>query len=136
MNNKYDRDEAPKTYDEMVAAGYEMTGEGVWMPREEAGSFEVLITEAEPAVKLVMFINGEEVIAEVQESFAGDTYTLINPLRVMVQSTSADGDERTSTVAFTDWMPLSDDRSITVNRSFVATITNPIESLIASYRNG
>jgi len=113
MNNQYDRgEEAPNTL------------------------CEVDITEASPAVKLVMFINGEEVICELTESFDGTTYKLNKPLRVMVQATSSDGNERTSTIAFSDWMPLSEDRTITVNRSFIATITNPIESLITSYRNG
>ena len=115
MNNNYDREELHKV---------------------DSTTYEVLITEAEPAVKLVMFLNGEEVIAEVVEQMGSNSVKLIKPLRVLVQSTSSDGNERSSTVAFSDWMPLSEDREIEVSRGFIATITTPLESLVSSYQNG
>lgn len=99
-------------------------------------SLEVTITDPQPVVKLIMFLNGEEVIAEVIERTCGDLITLVNPLRVMVQSTSSDGEERSSTIAFTDWMPLSENRSIDVRKSFIATITTPLDSIAKSYHNG
>ena len=99
-------------------------------------SLEVTITDPQPAVKLIMFLNGEEVIAEVIERTCGEWITLVKPLKVMVQSTSSDGEERSSTVAFTDWMPLSEDREIDVRRSFIATITKPLDSISDSYQNG
>lgn len=103
---------------------------------DRSESFEVTITDPEPAVKLIMFLNGEEVIAEVIERTCGDTVTLVKPLKVMVQATSSDGNERSSTIAFSDWMPLSEDREIDVRRSFIATITTPLDSLVKSYQNG
>ena len=119
MNNNYDREESYKTHDEL-----------------SGGSLSVTITDPEPAVKLIMFLNGEEVISTITENSYGSTITLSNPLKVMVQSTSSDGEDRSSTVAFTDWMPLSQDREIAVSKSFIATITTPLDSLVKSYQNG
>lgn len=101
-----------------------------------SNALEVTITDSRPAVKLIMFLNGEEVVAEVIERTCGEVITLVNPLKVMIQSTSSDGNERSSTIAFTDWMPLSEDREINVRKSFIATITKPLETIEKSYHNG
>ena len=136
MNNKYDREEAPKSYDEMVADGYEMTGDGFWVPGEEENI--VITAESTSAVKLLLLQSGEEVLCTYTESMYTDKCFLGNPMSVIVQSTASDGgNERTSTVAFSDWMPLSEDRNIEVSRSFIVAVTTPIESLVESYqKNG
>ena len=136
MNNKYDRDDAPKTHDEMVDAGYEMTGDGFWIPGNEENI--VITAEATSSVKLLLLQSGEEVLCTFTESMYTDKCFLGNPMSVMVQSTTSEGGgERTSTVAFSDWMPLSEDRNIEVSRSYIVAVTTPIESLVESYqKNG
>ena len=109
MNNKYDR---------------------------EVGCVDVTMPESPAAVKLLLLLTGEEVLAEVIEHLGSDEVTLIRPMRVMVQSTSSDGDSRSSTIAFTDWMPLSESREIRVSRKMIGVITTPLDSLIESYTNG
>ena len=136
MNNKYDRE---LSHQEYIDAGYEMTADGFWVPAdpaELAGCVDITIEGSEPAVKLLLLLNGEEIISEVVENLYSDTVKVINPLRVMVQATSSNGNERSSTIAFTDWMPLSQSREIEVNKSFIVSITDPIDTLVESYRNG
>ena len=138
MNNDYDREEdkSPKNYDEMVAAGYEMTGEGMWIPREE-GVIDVSVNSL-PVVKLVVFLNGEQVLAEIAENMDGVSLTLKNPLGVMLQGvTDADDDgEYQSTVSYGAWLPLAADRDIVVERSSIIAICDPIPSLVESYLEG
>ena len=138
MNNEYDRGDAPevKSYEEMKAAGYEMSGEGFWTPGDDGNI--VITDEPETAIKLLLLDSGEEVLCTFTESMYSSKCTLGNPMRVMLQSTTSDGgDERTSTVAFSDWMPLSADRNIEVSRSYIVAVTTPIESLVESYqKNG
>ena len=135
MNNNYDREEAPKTYDEMVAAGYEMTGEGVWIPRDEI--MEVTITEEDltPETKVELFLlkSGETIISQFTQSLSGQTYFFEDPRVVMIQSSSGDGDGTQTTIAYTDWMPLAKGRSYTVSSDWVVCRTQPLDSLVESY---
>lgn len=41
----------PKTYDEMIAAGYEMTADGFWMPKENFKPWNGLVPGSEEAVE-------------------------------------------------------------------------------------
>lgn len=141
MNNNYDREESkpnPENYDEMIAAGYEMSGEGFWIPPQEMdGVVDVSVTEI-PVVKLVVFLNGEQVLAEVEESMDGKKLTLKNPLSVMLQGvTEADdnGDYQT-TVSYGAWLPLAADRDIVVERGSIISICDPVQSLVDSYVGG
>ena len=124
MNNKYDREDAPKTYDEMVAAGYEMTGEGFWVPQEEHP--EVL----EPIVRLFLLRSGEQVLSRYSENSFGTSFTLSNPILVR-EELIADGTQ--SNVAYEHWLPLSADRNITVRTDYVVSITTPLEELVKTY---
>ena len=135
MNNKYDRDEAPKTYDEMVAAGYEMTGDGFWIPNED--TMEVTITEEDlaPAVGLFLLKSGETIISEFTQSMSGGTYRLDDPRVVMIQASTGDGESTQTTIAYSDWMPLSKERSYTLSSDWVVCQTEPLESLVESYLN-
>ena len=141
MNNNYDREESkpnPENHDEMIAAGYEMSGEGFWIPREENGVINVDVNLV-PVVKLVVFLNGEQVLAEVEENLNNSSITLKNPLGVMLQGVSdIDGvdDENQATVSYGAWLPLAADRDIVVERSSVITICDPVSSLVDSYLDG
>jgi hypothetical protein len=91
-----------------------------------------------PVVKLVVFLNGEQVLAEVDESIDGGRITLKNPLSVMIQSmTDADenGDYQ-STVSYGSWLPMAADRDIEVERSSIISVCDPISSLCESYLEG
>lgn len=134
MNNNYDRgEEAPKTYDEMVEAGYEMTGDGFWIPKEEEGTVVVSGEDLQASVKLLLLLNGEQVLTQLIEHDYSDTYTLRDPREVRLQSTSSDGESVTSTIGYSDWFPLSKDREIKLTKSFVVSITSPLDSLLESY---
>lgn len=135
MNNDYDREEAPKTYDEMVAAGYEMTGEGVWIPRDEI--MEVTITEEDlkPAVELFLLKSGETIISEFTQSLCGGTFFFEDPRIVMIQASSGDGEGTQTTIAYSDWMPLSKERSYTVSSDWIVCRSQPLDSLVESYLN-
>ena len=134
MNNKYDRDEVPKTHEEMVQAGYEMTGDGFWVPKEESeGVIEVAPAELADSVKLLLLLNGEQVITQLIDTIGSDNYTLRDPREVRLQSSSSDGETVTSTIGYSDWFPLSADREIKLAKSFVVSITRPLDSLLDSY---
>lgn len=135
MNNKYDRDEAPKTYDEMVAAGYEMTGDGVWIPNEQ--TMEVTITDEdlieEPKVNLFLLKSGETIISEFTLSLSAQTYFFDDPRVVMIQASAGDGETTQTTIAYSDWMPLAKERNFTVSSEWVVCRTEPLDSLVESY---
>ena len=137
MNNNYDRDESPRTYDEMVAAGYQMTAEGVWIPQDEMESMEVTITEEdlidERKVQLFLLKSGETIISEYTQSLSGQTYFFDDPRIVMIQASSGDGETTQTTIAYSDWMPLSKERSFTVSSEWVVCRTEPLDSLVQSY---
>ena len=114
MNNDYDREGK------------------IVIPQE--GVIEIPVVEV-GAVKLVVFLNGEQVLAEISESMDGKSITLTNPIGVLVSSVedaNADGDYKT-TVSYGSWLPLAADRSIVVERSSIITICDPIQSLVESY---
>ena len=107
MNNDYDRE-----------------------PIEE--TLEVVLTEpAEASVGLFLLTTGESVITEYTISLAGDEYTFIDPRAVAIERTGAES--TSTTVAYADWMPLSQDRIFSVARRQVITISRPLDSLMESY---
>ena len=108
MNNDYDRD-----------------------PVEDI--LEVVLTETAPAVGLFLLTTGESVISEYTISMLGDEYTFIDPRSVMIESSGGDGTNTTTTVAYADWMPLSQDRNFVVYKRQVITISRPLDSLVESY---
>jgi hypothetical protein len=127
MNNDYDRGEQNKS-DTII------TGEGFIVPRE---GNEDMIVDLTPivSVKLIVFLNGEQVLAEVEENFGNNTITLTNPIGVMVSAVedADDSGDYKTTVSYGSWLPLAADRSIVIERSSIIAITDPIESLVESY---
>ena len=108
MNNDYDRDDIEET-------------------------LEVVLTDASPAVGLFLLVTGESVISEYTTRMGDTSYTLIDPRSVMIESSGGDGDTTSTTVAYADWMPLSQDRTFSVSSRQVITISRPLDSLIESY---
>ena len=116
MNNNYDREEV----------------------KPARNNYEVIDVSANPlpVVKLVVFLNGEQILAEVEERFGNEKVTLKNPLCVSLEALSDNGDEEEATVSYAAWLPLSADRDIVVERSSVITICDPAPSLVDSYLEG
>ena len=120
MNNDYDRE----------------VRSDIVIPQQ--GILEIPVVEV-GAVKLIVFLNGEQVLAEVEENLNSSSITLKNPLGVMLQGVSdIDGvdDENQATVSYGAWLPLAADRDIVVERSSVITICDPVSSLVDSYLDG
>jgi len=112
MNNDYDRDPIEETIEETL---------------------EVVLTEPERSVGLFLLTTGESVISEYTISMVGDEYTFIDPRSVMIESSGGDGSSTTTTVAYADWMPLSQDRIFSVSNRQIITISRPLDSLVESY---
>ena len=116
MNNNYDREDAPQTFEQTM---------------------EVTITEDDlsPAVGLFLLKSGETIISEFTQSMCGGTYNLDDPRVVMIQASSGDGESTQTTIAYSDWMPLSKERTYAVSSDWVVCRTEPLESLVESYLN-
>ena len=141
MNNKYDRD---STHDEMKSNGYFMTGEGLWASKElfsdeelaELGEISFEDMKPNKSVKLVLLKNGDLLLTELVESTYGEEVTLIDPKMVISRSSATSDGNVTTTIQYSQWMSLSAERKFKVNKNFIATVTEPIQSLYDSYLEG
>lgn len=96
----------------------------------------VMDTEALlPAIKLLLLESGQTIIAGVTTNLEGDTYNLVDPRVVMIQSarSTEDGEGTETTVQYTDWMPLASSREFSLSARYVVLVTEPIETLVESY---
>ena len=71
--------DTPPDYDEMVKAGYEMTVDGFWIPKDPDGNVEIRAELEGPIVKLLHLQNGQILISKVSETMTGDEYILEDP---------------------------------------------------------
>lgn len=94
-----------------------------------------MMSNNDPVVKLVLLKNSETLLSEVRESIDGSTYQLVDPRVVLLQASkpTEDGNSTSTTISYTDWMPLSESRTFTVSGDFVVLVTDPVESLVQSY---
>lgn len=120
-----------ENYDEMIAAGYTMTADGFWI--KEDGEIEMDIDETEPNVKILLLQSGEQLVADVGECMASDKIILKDPRGVVLQSTSSDGQEISSTISYGIWFPLSESREIAISLNYIVAMEDPIQSLKQSY---
>ena len=109
MNNDYDRD----TTEELLEV--------------------VIPDDAEPSVGLFLLVTGESVITKYTSKMCGTEYTFIDPRSVMIEGSGGDGKTTSTTVAYADWMPLSQDRTFTVPVSQIVTVSRALDSLVESY---
>lgn len=131
MNNNYDRGEdAPKTYDEMVAAGYEMTGDGFWLPRDEDSPEVVGDVREVHNVKLLLLKSGENVLANVTEQMYSDEVILHDPKLVTLELSASTIE---STIGYSDWQPLSKSRTLAVKKEYIVSMMEPLDELGKSY---
>ena len=121
MNNDYDREPISPTGS---TGAVELMTESI-----------DLMSNNDPVVKLVLLKNKETIISEVIESIDGSTYQLVDPRVVLLQASrpTEDGNSTSTTISYTDWMPLSESRTFTIPGDFVVLVTDPVESLVQSY---
>ena len=117
MNNDYDRDPGSTGAVQLMTETIDM------------------MSNNDPVVKLVLLKNSETLLSEVRESIDGSTYQLVDPRVVLLQASkpTEDGNSTSTTISYTDWMPLSESRTFTVSGDFVVLVTDPVESLVQSY---
>lgn len=128
-------EEKPKNYDDMIAAGYEMTADGFWIPAEDKPIDDEIMNSPAAPVKLILLESGETLIAEVAYSMDGANLILDDPRTVIIQAYRLDDEEKSTstTISYSDWMPLSAERKFTLSSKYVVLVTDPIDSLIESY---
>lgn len=128
-------EEKPENYDDMIAAGYEMTADGFWIPAEDKPIDDEIMNSPAAPVKLILLESGETLIAEVAYSMDGANLILDDPRTVIIQAYRLDDEEKSTstTISYSDWMPLASERKFTLSSKYVVLVTDPIDSLIESY---
>ena len=121
MNNDYDREPTSPTGS---TGAVELMTESI-----------DLMSNNDVAVKLILLKNSETILSEVRESIDGSTYQLVDPRVVLLQASkpTEDGNSTSTTISYTDWMPLSESRTFTISSDFVVLVTDPVDSLVISY---
>ena len=127
MNNNYDRE---PTHDERKADGMAMTADGFWIPVENFSEEELLeLGNTAPALRLLLLKSGETIVSQVRGSMCGTKLTLENPRTVSIEAVG----KNSSTVKFSDWMPLAQHRTFDISADYVVTSVEPLDSLFKSY---
>jgi len=92
------------------------------------------------SIKLAILKSGEDVVADIKEYVdeEGNVVALIfeNPVAVKLFSNKSVVDAEKSdefSVSFTNWIPLSADTTIPVDKDWVVTIVEPVDAVKKSY---
>ena len=93
------------------------------------------------SVKLVLLKSGEDVIADFQEMIAGDDqvvgYLASYPYVVKINRTEVPQEEPDEPakvgLSFFPWMPLSQDKNIPIDPTWIVTMVEPVEQVKESY---
>lgn len=92
------------------------------------------------SIKLAILKSGEDVVADIKEYVdeEGNVVALIfeNPVAVKLFSNQSvvDADKSDEfSVSFTNWIPLSADTTIPVDKDWVVTIVEPVDAVKKSY---
>ena len=80
-------------------------------------------------VKLLKLITGEEVLAEVIKNY--DTVTIKNVLRIVIMPSR---DPSAPTVGLAGWAQFAKDDEITLDKSHIIAIMDPIDQFVEQYR--
>lgn len=82
-------------------------------------------------VKYIKLLTGEEIIAEVTKE---DLKTTIkNPIRLVIMPSKAD--PKTPSVGLAPWLEFSEDKEITIDKSHILAIMNPITEIVNQYNS-
>lgn len=83
-------------------------------------------------VKLIRFITGEEIIAEIIiDDDQTNKIVIKNPLRVLV--IPAKSTPQNPTVGFAPWAEFSDDKKFELDKSSILCIMNPVKEFVNQY---
>jgi hypothetical protein len=82
-------------------------------------------------LKIIRFLNGEEVMAEVT-SDSGNVITIKNALRIVVVPTA---DPKAPSVGLAPFMQFSEDKELTINKNCVITTGTPIKEFVNQYNS-
>lgn len=82
-------------------------------------------------VKYIKLLNGEELVAEV---LVDDLKTVLkNPIRLVIVPSKAD--PKTPSVGLAPWAEFSDDKEITIDKSHILAIMDPIQEIVNQYNS-
>ena len=81
-------------------------------------------------IKIVKLVTGEEVLTDLVE--AGDKLTLRNATRIVVMPNKMDPQQ--PNVGLAPWAQFSDDKDISIDRSHVIAIMEPIKEFKTQYQ--
>lgn len=84
-------------------------------------------------VKIVRFINGEEVIADVTQVSETMPVSLKNPVRIVVMPNKMD--PKTPQVGLAPWAEFSEDKTFTIDKSHILCIMEPIKEFVQQYKS-
>lgn len=82
------------------------------------------------SVKLIRFLTGQEIIAEVL-GYTENQIKVKNP--VGIQLVPSQGNPSQPTVGLFNWIPFSDDKEIGINRDLVVIEINPTVEFLNQY---
>ena len=83
-------------------------------------------------VKLIRFLTGEEVMAEVI-SDSGTVLSIKNAVRIVMFPNQAD--PKNPQVGLAPYLQFSDDKELTINKNCVITIATPVPEFINQYNS-
>ena len=83
-------------------------------------------------VKLIKFLGGEEILAEVV-SDSGTALSVKNAVRIVVIPTQAD--PKNPQVGLAPYLQFSEDKELTFNKSLVVTTATPVVEFVNQYNS-
>ena len=83
-------------------------------------------------VKLIRFLTGEEIMAEVLED-AYETIKIKNAVRIVMFPNQAD--PKNPQVGLAPYLQFSDDKELTINKNCVITIATPVSEFLNQYNS-
>ena len=83
-------------------------------------------------VKLIKFLGGEEVLAEIV-SDSGTALSVKNAVRIVVIPTQAD--PKNPQVGLAPYLQFSEDKELTFNKSLVVTTATPVVEFVNQYNS-
>lgn len=87
----------------------------------------------EENLKIIRFLGGEEVIAEVMGNAGLGWLKIKNPVAIMVMPSKTD--PKNPQVGFAPWMQFTTDDTVDINESLIVTTMKPVPEFVAQYKN-
>lgn len=83
-------------------------------------------------LKIIRFLTGEEIIAELIEE-TNDILKIKNAVRIVVVPSAVE--QKNPSVGFAPFLQWTDDKDLTLNRSHVTVMSNPITEFVNQYNS-